>query len=517
MKRKMVKSKSPLKWISILAILVLSIEHFGVRPVLANQAFERFSQKASYKDIDDYIDKQLEALNIPGASLAIIEGNQIVHMKGFGVASPAGEVPTPQTPFFICSLTKSFTSLAVMQLVEAGKIDLDAPVKYYLPWFTHGDPQAAAQIKVRLLNQTSGLTQTTGWVALANFDNSPDASEKQARALATFKPNRPAGAEFEYSNMNYNLLGLIIEAASGENYANYVQSHIFAPLDMIHTYTSKAVAKQNGISSGYISWFGFPVPVPDLPEPSGSLSSGQIISSAEDMAHYLIAQLNDGRYGGVQILSPQGIAEIHSPAVNATSMGVSMGDYGMGWFITKTNQGSQIWHDGTCPDYFSFMALLPKQNSGMVLLINANEMIMNFLGLVQIGTGVASRLTGVQPAESIPLTAVPWLLRLFLLIPIFQILGVFLTLQAVRRCREGVSQCPRPAIMWIFHIVLPTILNLVLVVCAIGLLASGVLKFFLLFMPDLSWLALICGSFAMVWMLVRIRLILRAVRKPSST
>jgi len=304
-----------LKLIAVLTIMTPAFEFFAVSPVLANQGSDGFSRDYSYEEIDVYIEKQLDALNIPGASLAIIEGDKIVHLKGFGVSAPDGEAPTPQTSFVVCSLTKSFAALAVMQLVEAGKIDLDAPVQRYLPWFQVADPRASAQITVRhLLNQTSGLSTTSGWMVLTNLDDSPDANEKQARVLATFKPNRPVGSMFEYSNMNYNLLGLIIEAVSGEKYAEYVQNHIFDPLDMTHTFTSKAVAKQNGMSSGYISWFGFPMAVPDLPLPSGSLSSGQIISSAEDMAHYLIAQLNGGRYGDVQILSPEGIAEMHSPA-----------------------------------------------------------------------------------------------------------------------------------------------------------------------------------------------------------
>ena len=91
------------------------------------------ANRAAYTDIDAYLEGQMRRLSIPGVSLAIVEGDRIVYQRGFGRARPGGEVPTPQTPFFIGSLTKSFTALAVMQLVEAGKIDLDAPVQRYLP------------------------------------------------------------------------------------------------------------------------------------------------------------------------------------------------------------------------------------------------------------------------------------------------------------------------------------------------------------------------------------------------
>ena len=506
----------------VCAVLALTLRLFD-KPASAKPVFD----SGSYEEIDAYIEKQLDALNIPGASLAIVEGDQIVHLRGFGRARPSGEAPTPQTPFVICSLTKSFTALAVMQLVEAGKIDLDAPVQRYLPWFTLPDPQAAAQtpalapersagasVTVRhLLNQTSGLSFASGSMVLANWDDSPDATEKQARELATFKPTRPVGSKFEYSNVNYNLLGLIIEAASGETYAGYIQNHIFTPLDMSHSYTSQAAAKQNGLAVGHISWFGFPIAVPDLPQPRGSLPSGQLISTTEDMAHYLIAQLNGGRYGNVQILSPEGIAEMHSPAVDATTMGVDMGYYGMGWFVQQTDQGVSLWHDGTGPDYYSYMALLPDQNRGLVLLFNTNEFMINF-ALKFVGGGAASLLAGVQP-ESIPWAVVPWSLRAFLIIPVLQVLGVFLTLMAVRRWRKDESRRPGSIRKW-FHVVLPAIPNLALVFCALWLLTSGMFRFWLLFMADLTCLALICGSFALVWTFLRTGLILRTLRKPSS-
>ncbi len=83
----------------------------------------------SYEAIDAYVEEQMRRLNVPGVSLAIVEGDKIVHLRGFGRARPGGDVPTSQTPFFIGSVTKSFTALAVMQLVEAGKVELDAPVQ----------------------------------------------------------------------------------------------------------------------------------------------------------------------------------------------------------------------------------------------------------------------------------------------------------------------------------------------------------------------------------------------------
>ena len=144
-------------------------------PSLLDQTLpDKASDAAPYDEIDGYIEQQLERLNVPGAALAIVEGDQIVHQRGFGQTRPGGTPPSPQTPFVLGSVTKSFTALAVMQLVEAGKVDLDAPVQRYLPWFRVADPRASAQMTVRqLLNQTSGLPSASGWVPLADFDSSP--------------------------------------------------------------------------------------------------------------------------------------------------------------------------------------------------------------------------------------------------------------------------------------------------------------------------------------------------------
>jgi CubicO group peptidase (beta-lactamase class C family) len=297
------------------------------------------SNRASYDAIDAYIEEQMRRLKMPGISLAIVEGDQIRHLRGFGHSRPGGEAPTPQTPFFIGSLTKSFTALAVMQLVEAGKIDLDAPIQHYLPWFRVADAQSSAQVTVRhLLNQTSGLSTSAGEIQLADFDSSPGAAERQALALSTLKLSRPVGSGFEYSNANYNVLGLIIEAASGESYADFIHEHIFTPLDMSHSYTSPAMAKQDGLAAGHQYWFAFPFAAPNMPIPHGSLSTGLLISSVEDMARYMIALLNGGRYGDVQILSGASIDELHRGAAGFSAMGRSLGQYGMGWFVDEISQ-----------------------------------------------------------------------------------------------------------------------------------------------------------------------------------
>ncbi len=115
-------------------------------------------ERREQEQIDAYIQARMQAAHIPGLALGVVRGTEVVYLKGYGIAGPDGRSVTPQTPFILGSTSKSFTALAIMHLVEAGKINLDAPVTNYLPWFRTADEAASARITVRnLLNQNSGL------------------------------------------------------------------------------------------------------------------------------------------------------------------------------------------------------------------------------------------------------------------------------------------------------------------------------------------------------------------------
>jgi CubicO group peptidase (beta-lactamase class C family) len=496
-------------FLSLVAGAVLAV----IRMLFAKTAPEKPTSKgASYEVIDDYIQGQMRRLNIPGVSLAIVEGDRIVHYRGFGRARPGGEAPTPQTPFFIGSLTKSFTALAIMQLVEAGKVELDAPVQRYLPWFRVADPQASAQMTVRhLLNQTSGLPVLPGELALTDFDDCPNATERQARALSGLELTRPVGSKFEYSNLNYNLLGLILEATSGESYTDTIQNHIFDPLEMRHSYTSKAAAQHDSLAMGHRHWFSLPFPAPNLPVPRGSLPSGWLISCAEDMAHYLIAHLNGGRYGGLQILSEAGIDELHRGVREYIVGSIFSGKYGMGWFDVDLGQTKTYSHAGNVPNFSAFMALIPKHKKGVVMLLNADP-----YGLPPIteefGLGVTAILAGQQPAP-IRLDFVQWIMRSLPLIPLLHVLGILATLRSLRRWRADPALRPTSGRLWGQHILLPLLPNLSFAAITVYLRSSGLLRFMHFFMPDLAWIARICGGIAGVWAFLRTGLILQTLRK----
>lgn len=330
--------------------------------------------------LDAYIETQMRELKIPGLALAIVRGDQIEYARGYGVADDAGRPVTPQTPFLAASLSKSFTALAVMQLVEAGKIKLDVRVQSYLPWFQTADQGVSAKITVRhLLHHTSGFSELEG--ALRNLDRNPagDALETSVRALSNTRLNAAPGERYEYSNTNYDILGLLIQTVTGIPYETYIEDHIFAPLQMRNSYTSLEKARAGSVSTGYVSFFGLTTNYDRfMPYSRTVVPSAGLFSSAEDMAHYLLVHINEGRHPqGATLISPAGAAELHAPGVNINENIL----YAMGWVIfpfpqlSDANGASEavpiaLSHGGEGANFRSLMVMVPDLRLGVVVLMN---------------------------------------------------------------------------------------------------------------------------------------------------
>ena len=225
-----------------------------------------------------------------------------------------------------------------MQLVQAGKVTLDAPVHRYLPWFRLADARASGRITVRqLLIQTSGISTAAGVDPLRGRATTLEA---QVRALATVQGATP-GRSFTHSNANYEVLGLVVQAVVGEPYGAYVARHIFTPLGMRRSYVDLAAARAAGLAQGHILWFG-QVQARDAYYRSDFLPAGFLVSDAADMARYLVAQVNDGRYGTASVLAPAGIAALHRPEVSEGTPGRDA-RYGMGWVTSTLGGQSMLW------------------------------------------------------------------------------------------------------------------------------------------------------------------------------
>jgi CubicO group peptidase (beta-lactamase class C family) len=346
--------------------------------------------------IDAYVQAEMRADRVPGAALAIVHGKEVVHMRGFG-DDGAGNPVTPQTAFILGSMSKSFTAVAIMQLVEQGKLQLDVPAQRYLPWFRVADPDASARITVRhLLNHTSGIPTKA-----PHATDEPLTIEAHVRALATVVPRHAPGEVFEYASPNYLVLGAIIERVTGQSYAAYVQRSIFAPLDMRHSFTSQTAALQSTMARGHRYWFGFPRPAV-LSYEADRMPTAALISSAEDLAHVLLAQLNDGRYGVHALLSPESVVEMQRPAIQAEGF-----SYAMGWLVSEMHGATAVHHGGVVSHFHGKMVLLPREGWGVVVLTNVSSVLSSMLPVAPTSHRITDNIAGALVGKPLPTPGSP--------------------------------------------------------------------------------------------------------------
>ncbi|MFN8443164.1 MAG: serine hydrolase domain-containing protein [Caldilineaceae bacterium] len=496
-------TKKPLTFLPMLLLLCVL---FTALPVQAASERPVPLQPMDQARIDAYIQARMAAANIPGLALGVVKGDQVVYLKGYGVAGPDGRAVTPQTPFILGSTSKSFTALAIMQLVEAGKIDLDAAVTTYLPWFRTGDAAASARITVRnLLNQNSGLPTYAGRQGIAKNDQSSLALENGIRALAKVQLSQPVGQGYEYANENYDILGMIVQTVSGQSYEEYIRSAIFAPLQMRHSAAALSDPAAADLANGYRNWLFWPIAF-TAPYPRQTTPSGFLMASAEDMTHYLIAQLNGGRYGNRQLLSAQGIATLHTPGAQMSPSS----SYGMGWVIQGQPGSTEIWHNGDLSNFHSNLLLLPDQRIGIVILINVSSAYNGAALNIPI-EGVAAILRGESLTVSTnpTVSVIPQLLLLAtLLIPLFWLVGSYLLIRRWHQC----GALPPHGSQRFWRLYLPLAIDLCPLPLAWILFPAQVhtpMTTLALFAPDLFFVIVMLTVLSLCWAIARLFLTLR--------
>jgi CubicO group peptidase (beta-lactamase class C family) len=409
---------------------------------------------ASIAQVQRVLAEQLGESGVPGGAVAVVsEGG--VEARGVGSADGDREIAA-DTPFVIGSATKSFTALAVMQLVDGGRVDLDAPVRDYVPEFELAD-QRVDDITVRhLLQQTSGLDDLTGGPLLASAaDGTPLA------AIAELKDAELAstpGATWLYANVNYVLAGLIVERASGVNYADYMQREIFTPLGMIHSSASTDPAGGDVLTDGHRFWFGFSIAT-DPTRRAATLAAGYLISTAQDLGRYLSLYLADGiGPDGTRIVSADGIRTLLEPGPKAHlgPWAQEQGSrYAMVWFVGGPWGDDAIFHPGNTPDTTTMLSLFPDRRVAAAVVVNAGNELP-----VPGNPFIADRITRnvVHAALGQPVPDLPSMWRFYLVFDLVVLLllgaAAWGLLRAVRvvtspspsrhRCEAGQGSWPRP-------------------------------------------------------------------------
>jgi CubicO group peptidase (beta-lactamase class C family) len=460
---------------------------FGILMMLILQLRANAAQPTLEAQIDRFITHQMTTQHIPGLALAITHENQALHVKGYGKAN-AQEPVTAQTQFPIASLSKSFTAVAVLQLVEAGKINLDAPVKQYLLDFNLADLQAAKQITIRhSLNQISGLSDLSFSESLYP---QPKTNAERVSSLQNAHPVAAPGTQFHYFNPNYDTLARVVEVVSHQSFSDYLRSHIFTPLQMSQTFhaTTMTEAQQQAsqLATGHLMAFAIPVAAQEL---SGYLGGNAgVISTAEDMAKYLILHTNGGRIEDRQLLTPSGMALLHTPPSQIKS------PYAMGWFATTKNGRQILEHNGILSTFYTDVAILPNEKYSIALLYSISALPLIAFALPQIKTGLIQLLTdGTLPPNGFNINL--WGISLAILTGI----GVAFAVRSLLRFpqwKRKIHTTPKwqilLGIVWMFF---PMILGLAMP-WLVGMTSDRIFNYMQLFraMPDLMlWLSFCAG------------------------
>lgn len=325
--------------------------------------------------IDAFVAGEVVGSGLPGVAIAVLRDGDAPHVRGFG-QDGRGHAITGDTPFPIGSLTKSFTALLIRQEIEAGHLDADMPVQHYLPWFRVPDPQAPTRITLRhLLNQTSGFARADGIAPLLQYSEA--GITELAHSLNVVRVNRPVGERFEYSNLNYVLLGEILQTVTGQSWDQLIRNRVFEPLAMTHSHTSYDSARRSGMTQLHRMWFG--VPVMHATRLSPSLApTGSLVASANDMARYLEMLLNEGEAPGGRVLSRKGVGQLLMPGSPRATTRLLSADfqfrYGEGWFVGPFGAAPAArWHLGNLASFAAWMVLLPAEKQAVVVLVNTNS------------------------------------------------------------------------------------------------------------------------------------------------
>jgi D-alanyl-D-alanine carboxypeptidase len=315
-----------------------------------------------------WLEGQMLYRHLPGVAVGVVADQDLVWSAGFGFADTAARVPiTPQTKFRMASHSKLFTATAVMQLREQGKLRLDDPVSKYLPWFqvkaaAPDDPPITIE---ELLTHSSGLPREAGshWTTF-EFPTTEELRGLMAERQAPFSPD----VRWKYSNLAYSVAGMVIEAVSGQRWADYVQQHIYAPLGM----TSSSVdADVPGLAVGYSRL------MPDnsrgtnpFIDARGMAAATGITSTVEDMARFASAQFRAGPRGGSRILSTGSLRDMHRVRVLETNW--TQGN-AIGFAVRRERDKVYVQHGGSYPGYQTTTMLQLEPKVAVIVLTNADD------------------------------------------------------------------------------------------------------------------------------------------------
>jgi len=360
-----------IRWAGIVLTLAFSVTAVPAADKVASDPRVKTALEAARI----WLEAQRAYDRVPGASAAIVYDQQVLWSGGYGFADLSKKTPAgPGTIYSICSISKLFTSIAVMQLRDAGKLRLDDPVEKFLPWFKIQKtfPQAPEITIEGLLTHASGLPRESEYPYWSAPDYNFPTREQVKEKIAAQQTLYPAEAHFQYSNLGLTLAGEVVAAASGEPYDQYVKTHILGPLGMTGT-TPEIPAEERGgrLATGYsiLTRDGEPKAMPFF-QARGIAPAAGYASTAEDLARFASWQFRILAKETAEILKANTLREMYrihwvEPDFETT--------WGLGFSVWRRDGKIFVGHGGSCPGFRSGVLFRPDEKVAAVFLSNAHE------------------------------------------------------------------------------------------------------------------------------------------------
>jgi CubicO group peptidase (beta-lactamase class C family) len=381
----------------------------GLGPDLQAQEKQEEDISTRLRGFDEYVDKILKDWNVPGLGVGIVVGDKLVFAKGYGYRDYGKKLPfTPNTLVQIASNSKLFTAVAAGMVVEEGKLTWDRPVRESVPAIQFYNDSLNASLSLRdMLSHRTGMTRhDTIWY------QSDDTRRELFEKLKYMEPKAPPRTVFLYNNMMYAAAGYLIELQTGKTWEDFVRERIFKPLDMKSSlYSVAEMVQQPDFGVGYTEkrdTFEL-YHIPYYEDTAGMAPCGAIISNLQDMSHWLISLMNEGRYNGRQVLSPDVLKATLAPAIALpNTLGETRGywevlnqAYGMGRWTASYRGHLLAFHGGDLDGFHSQVSFMPQEHIGVLVFVIGDHAASLYN---TVSYNVYERLLGLDPT--------PWSERL---------------------------------------------------------------------------------------------------------
>jgi CubicO group peptidase (beta-lactamase class C family) len=358
---------------------------------------------AALEGFDNVAEEGLKALKVPGIAMVVIKDDKVAYARGFGFKDVEKKLPvTPDTIFAIGSSSKAFTVFALGKLVDQGKVEWDKPVRNYIPWFRLYDQSAGERLTVRdLVMHDSGLPRHD----LVWYNNQKVTREELVRRLPYLQPSADLREKWQYNNLMYLTAGYLVEQLTGKKWEDAVRSLVFEPLGMKRANFSVLESQKDAD-------FAYPYGTDDkgfkkLPFRDITIigPAGAINASVNEMAHWALVHLNNGKFGGDQLVNTATVADMHAShmvlGAESETPEILAQSYGMGWFTDIYRGHRRFHHGGNIDGFTAMVSVLPNDGLAFVVLSNMNGSALPEL-LVRTA---ADRILGVAAKDWIGETA----------------------------------------------------------------------------------------------------------------